>query len=394
MTRRGCPASFCATMSDAQIYAEMLKRPLRTVLLLQDLEFGGTQRYATHLLRHLDRELFDMEVWVLRQGEDMLPLAEIPPGKVRYFCQDSWVTPVALAKLFVAIQRTPPDIIYTLTAVPNIWGRLFSYLLGVAVIVSSWRGRKEQQFESLLWPMSNRIICNSEAIRQFLLKRHAVDPSRAVVIPNGVDADFFTPDHGQKESAPTVLYLGRMAKIKDPMNALVAFHLLTKRMPDSRLIMMGNGSLRSSLEKYVLAHHLGKRVEIRHGSTDVRPLLRKSWLLVVSSISEGLPNVILEAMSCGLPVVATAVGGNPEAVRAGITGALVPPREPHAMADAMHAILSDHRLRESMGAAARRIAVEEYSIKNITALTQKVLLDAACDAVVRKKRAELVAFRD
>ncbi|MGB9617574.1 MAG: glycosyltransferase family 4 protein [Desulfomonilaceae bacterium] len=381
-------------MSNAQIHAGMLKKPLRTVLLLQDLEFGGTQRYATHLAKHLDKELFDLEVWVLRRGEDMLPLAEVPLGKVRYFCQNSWVTPAALGKLFVALRRNPPDIIYTLTVVPNIWGRLFSYLLGVPVIVTSWRSRKQQQFESFLWRMSNRIICNSEAIRQFLLARHAVDPSRAVVIPNGVDTDYFTPDHSQKASVPTVLYLGRMARIKDPMNALVAFHLLSSKAPDARMIMMGNGGLRSTLEEYVRTHDLAERVEIRRGSTDVRPMLRKAWLLVVSSISEGFPNVILEAMACGAPVVATAVGGNPEAVRAGITGLLVPPRDPQAMANAMQTILSDHGLRETMGAQARRIAVEEYSIDTITGLTQKALLDAACDAVVRKKRSELIALRD
>ncbi len=367
-----------------------LKKPLRTVLLLQDLEYGGTQRYATHLSKHLDKELFDIEVWVLRSGDDMLPLAEIPRDKVRYFCQNSWVTPVALGKLFTALHKTPPDIIYTLTAVPNIWGRLFSYLLGVAVIVSSWRGRKEQQFESLLWRMSNRIICNSEAIRQFLLRRHSVDPSRAEVIPNGVDTKFFTPQNN-RDSCPTVLYLGRMAKIKDPMNAFRSFHILSQRMPQARMIMMGNGKLQSSLKDYVRIHGLSDKVDIRPGSTDVRPYLRRAWILVVSSISEGLPNVILEAMSCGTPVVATAVGGNPEAVRDGVTGLLVPPRNPSAMADAMHKILSDTALLQSMGTSARRIAVKDYSIETITTMTQKVLLDAACDAVIRNNRSELLA---
>lgn len=367
-----------------------LKKPLRTILLLQDLEYGGTQRYATHLVKHLAKELFDIELWVLRRGEDMLPLAEVPKAKVKYFCQDSWVTPVALGRLFAAIQKTPPDIIYTLTAVPNIWGRLFSYLLGVAVIVSSWRGRKEQQFESLLWRMSNRIICNSEAIRQFLLRRHSVEPSRAEVIPNGVDTNFFTPEDSLKDSLPTILYLGRMARIKDPLNALRAFHILSHRIPEARMIMMGNGRLRSALDDYVRIHSLTDRVEIRPGSNDVRSLLRRAWLLVVPSVSEGLPNVILEAMACGAPVVATAVGGNPEAVRDGITGILVPPKDPSTMADAMHTILSDSKMRQSMGEIARKIAVEDYSIETITCKTQKVLLDAACDAVARKNRVELL----
>lgn len=368
-----------------------LKKPLKTVLLLQDLEFGGTQRYATHLLKHLDRDLFDLRLWVLRGGEDMLPIAQESLDRVTFFCQDSWVTPQALVRLFLKIRNNTPDVIYTLTAVPNIWGRLFSYILGVPVIVSSWRGRKEQQFESLLWRMSNRIVCNAAALKEFLTRRHSVDPERAEVVPNGVDTEFFTPDNSLRNPTPTVLYLGRLARIKDPMTALKAFQVLSERLPDARMIIMGNGRLRSKLETYVRRNGLENRAAIMSGSRDVRPYLRKSWLLVLSSVSEGLPNVILEAMACGLPVVATAVGGNPEVVRQDITGLLVPSKQPEIMADAMEKILGDQDLRNTMGINARKIAEREYSISAITALTEKALLDAAGDAVIRKGRTDLLS---
>ncbi len=367
-----------------------LKKPLKTVLLLQDLEFGGTQRYATHLLKHLNRELFDLELWILRGGEDMLPIAEECNVKVSYFCLNSWVTPRALYRLFWKLRRERPDVIYTLTAVPNIWGRLFSYIVGVPVIVSSWRGRKEQQFESLLWRASNRVVCNAEALRDFVMKRHSVAADRAEVVPNGVDTDHFTPDPDLRSDEPTILYLGRMVKIKDPMTALKAFKILSDRVPEAKMLMIGNGYLQPQLKAYAEQNNIDDRVIIRNGTTDVRPYLRKAWVLTLSSVSEGLPNVILEAMSCGVPVVATSVGGNPEVVTQGVTGLLVPPSDPQKMANAVEKIITDSRLRDSMGEKAREIAVNSYSINAITSLTEKAIINASFDAVERKGRTDLL----
>ncbi len=366
-----------------------LRTPLKTVLLLQDLEFGGTQRYATHLLKHLNRDLFDLELWVLRGGEDMLPIAEECDVRVSYFCLDSWVTPQALYRLFWKLRSERPDIIYTLTAVPNIWGRLFSYIVGVPVIVSSWRGRKEQQFESLLWHASNRVVCNAQALKEFVMKRHSVAEERAEVVPNGVDTDFFTPDESLRADAPTILYLGRMVRIKDPMTALKAFRILSQRIPEARMLMIGNGYLQSYLKAYADEHGISDRVTVRPGTTDVRPYLRKAWMLALSSVSEGLPNVILEAMSCGLPVVATDVGGNPEVVTEGVTGFLAPASDPEKMADAMEKIIRNERLRLSMAQKARETAVNNYSIEAITSLTEKALINASLDAIQRKGRLEI-----
>ncbi len=366
-----------------------LRTPLKTVLLLQDLEFGGTQRYTTHLLKHLNRDLFDLELWVLRGGEDMLPIAEECNVRVSYFCLNSWVTPQALYRLFWKLKRERPDIIYTLTAVPNIWGRLFSCIVGVPVIVSSWRGRKEQQFESLLWHASNRVVCNAEALREFVMKRHLVAADRAEVVPNGVDTEHFTPDARLKADTPVILYLGRMVKIKDPMTALKAFRIVADRIPEAQMLMIGNGYLQSYLKAYAEENGIADRVIIRNGTTDVRPYLRKAWMLSLSSVSEGLPNVILEAMSCGLPVVATAVGGNPEVVSEGVTGLLVPPGNPGKMADAMEKIITNERMRQSMGEKAREIATRSYSIEAITSLTEKALINASYDAIKRKGRMDI-----
>ncbi|MGC8659447.1 MAG: glycosyltransferase [Desulfomonilaceae bacterium] len=357
--------------------------PYKTVLVLQDLEFGGTQRYALKLLSHLDPEVFDLELWVLRGGEQMLPLAEVSGAPVKYLTRYSWVTPCALWKLFWKLKRNKPDILYTLTAVPNIWGRIFAAFTTKSVVISSWRARKEQQFESILWRFCDKLICNAKCTREYVIKRHGVEPKRVAYVPNGVDTDFFTPDGSCRDPQPTVVFVGRFVKAKDPITLIAAFSHLRKIIENVRLIMIGQGYLDSTIRSKISAYGLSGDVDLVPGTIDVRPFLRRSWLLVLSSVLEGVPQVMLEAMSCGLPVVATAVDGIPEVVQHGVNGLLVQPRSPEQLAKSMADLLSDDETRTSMGRRARETVVENYSIKQVIKITASTILET-----VKKKYSE------
>ncbi len=130
-------------------------KQVKLAVLLQDLEFGGTQRYAVNLLKHLDRGLFEPELWVLRGGDDMLPLARATGSEIVRFSQASWVDAKALAGLFLRLTRSTPDVLYTLTVVPNIWGRLFGCIARVPAIVTSLRNGIARQHERWLWRLSS-----------------------------------------------------------------------------------------------------------------------------------------------------------------------------------------------------------------------------------------------
>ncbi|MDR3604892.1 MAG: glycosyltransferase [Syntrophaceae bacterium] len=350
--------------------------PYRTVIALQDLEFGGTQRYAVHLLKHLNRELFKLELWVLRGGEDMLPMAESSGVPVKYLSRDSWVTPRALWNFFWRLKDEKPDVLYTMTAVPNIWGRVFAAITTNSVVISSWRGRQEQQFESLLWRLTDRLICNANALRTHVIKRHRVDPKRVAVAPNGVDVNFFTPDSSCRDPFPTVVFVGRMVKEKDPFTLIEAFGHLRGLVDNVRLILIGQGYLSSRVRQKVAASGLSEHIELISGANDVRPFLRRGWLFTLSSVSEGFPQVIIEAMSCGLPVVATSVGGIPEIIEHGVSGLLVEPRSPEFLAQSMAKLLLDDDTRNSMGKKAREIAMERFSLEHVVKLTEEIILDA------------------
>lgn len=353
----------------------MSARPIRVVFLLQDLEFGGTQRYALHVLKHLNRNLFQPELWVMRGGEDMVPLAQETGVKIVWLSKSTWVGPVALVNLFHILARSRPDIIYTLTVLPNIWGRAFAAMTRVPAIVSSFRNGVAKQHEKWLWPLSTAIIVNADSLKDLIVRRFGVDPTRVETIPNGVDIDYFFPDYDKADANPTVVSVGRLVEQKDPFNLLEAFRLVIGEIPSARLIMVGNGHLRPAVDEYVRTHGLRSAVEVLRATPDIRPSLRRAWVFAMSSLFEGSPNVLIEAMSSGLPVVATNVDGIPDLVKPDETGLLVPRRDSKALADGLIRLLRDLSACRAMGRAARERVVQHHSLERMVRRTEEVFMN-------------------
>ncbi|HMK37574.1 MAG TPA: glycosyltransferase [Desulfomonilaceae bacterium] len=350
---------------------------IRLAVLLQDLEFGGTQRYAVHLLKHLNREIFSPELWVLRGGSDMLPAARDTGVDIFHLSQSSWVSPEALVRLAWKLFRERPHMLYTLTVVPNIWGRVFGRMARVPVIVSGYRSLFPNQHERWLWRLSNRIICNAQALKGVMMQRYAVPSDRIAVVPNAVDTDYFRPEAQTGVSNPTVLSIGRLVDDKDPLNLLEGFRLAAGRLHGAHFEIMGNGSFKPEVESRIRAHCLESRIKLLAGATDVRPAMRRASVFVLASVREASPNVIIEAMAMGLPVVATRVGGIPELVLDGKTGILVEPGDPVGLADALVAVLTDEERRREMGLNGRKRVETFHSLEYMTRETERVLLDAA-----------------
>jgi glycosyltransferase involved in cell wall biosynthesis len=364
------------SLDDAMLSPE-IRRPVHTVLLLQDLEYGGTQRYAMHLLKHLNRELFEPELWVLRGGMDMLRWAKDAGVKVTWMSLSPVIVwPHALARLAYWIGKVRPQILYTLTVVPNIWGRLFAAIARIPVIVTSYRDLNPNQYERLMWRLSTRIICNCHALKEECKARKKVNPEKVAVVPNAVDAELFKPDPSQKTPYPSVLFAGRLARVKDPVNLIEAFRTVVGKIPEAQLEIMGNGGLRGKIEKLIAEYSLQDNVRLISGQHDVRPALRRCWVFAMPSRREASPNAILEAMAAELPVVGSRVGGVPEVVEDGATGIIVEPREPAALADAIVVLLQDASLRRSMGKKGRERVMADHTMNSMIRGTERVLIQA------------------
>lgn len=205
-----------------------------------------------------------------------------------------------------------------------------------------------------------------------------LDASKATVIRAGVDVDQFRPGPEPRAAGPefSVISVGWLRWLKGYEYALLAIgELAAEGIPVTLDILGGDPAeeMREESERARIvytARELGLEDRVHlHGHVEparVRAHLQRADALLHASLSEGLPNVVLEAMACAVPVVATDVGGTREAVHDGVEGFLVPPRDPHAAAAALRTLWRDGELRERMGSAGRARVEAEFTIERQT----------------------------
>jgi glycosyltransferase involved in cell wall biosynthesis len=164
--------------------------------------------------------------------------------------------------------------------------------------------------------------------------------------------------------------VARLHRQKGLGDLLAAVAWVRERVPDVRLLLIGEGELRDELEAQARALGLSGAVIFAGIRTDVAEIVAALDIFVLPSLWEGTSNAVLEAMAAGLPIVATAVGGTPEVVVDGVTGLLVPPRDPSALAGALVTLLQDADLRHRMGRAGRERVKQYFSLERMVRRTE------------------------
>ncbi len=218
--------------------------------------------------------------------------------------------------------------------------------------------------------LAERVVGVSEEIAEFLVREVGLPPAKVMVIRNGVDVERFAPPTGRERAAlgvppevPVIGTVGRLDPVKDHGTLLAAFRLIREAFPATMLVIVGDGEMRPALEASVRVHGLERSVKFLGERADVAALLPGIDVFVLSSINEGLPLALLEAMACARPVVATDVGAAAAVVGGGRTGLLVPPNDPAALAAAAAQLLRDRNSAAHMGATARRLITERYDLR-------------------------------
>lgn len=228
----------------------------------------------------------------------------------------------------------------------------------------------------------SRIIAVCNAFKQQLTSR-GVPASRISVLHNGIlldwlskceeivdqrKAEVHTAATGERALERVVLAVGRLSREKAFDDLIVAMNAIRKLRPELfvQLCIVGEGPERGRIERAVHDFKLQDRVRMVGHVRDVRPYYRMADVLAISSVSEGSPNVLLEAMAAGIPIAATSVGGIPEIVVDRKTALLVEPRKPQAMAEALNLLLSDSQLSETLVCSAREQIKSRYSPQSRT----------------------------
>lgn len=213
---------------------------------------------------------------------------------------------------------------------------------------------------------AGRIVFLSEAYRQEVAGRlrFFYRPGRISVIPNGLDLDFYRPGPKTANEKTIIGMQSRLVRLKDHDTLLTAFSLLVNLSNRPLLLRIaGDGDYRQSLEEKAAAWQLGNKVEFT-GMLDEPHLLEflaSLNIYVHASLGETMSTAIMQAMACGLPVIASDVKGIQNMIENGVTGVLVPVQDPQALCGALAALLADEAKQQALGAAARQYAVQHFS---------------------------------
>jgi glycosyltransferase involved in cell wall biosynthesis len=290
-------------------------------------------------------------------------------------------------ELTAMLRGSRPAVLHTFNFHANLLGRVVGAALRLPGIVASERSvesakpRWRVRCDRLTWRLAHRWTANAAAVADVLRARERIDARRIDVIPTGLDLARFEPRprdhafraaHGLGEADRLVVCVGRLDRYKGHDNLLAAFATLAHERPAARLLLVGDGRFRDAIAARARSAGLAAQIRFSGALTDVRPALAAADVFVQASEEEGLPGAVLEAMAMGVPVVATDVGGTREAVDDGVTGLLVPAREPVALAAAVARLLDDPGLAARFGVFGRKRVTDEFSSERELALTDDV----------------------
>lgn len=300
---------------------------------------------------------------------------------------------VSLIRLWRLLRALRPEMTEFSTPKAGLLGGLAARFAGVPARVYMLRGLKLDTAtglrrrillgaERLAARCAQVVLCNSESLRREALSLRIAPPEKLNILgsgsSNGVNVERFSPGAsdvrrqlGLRRESPVIGFVGRLTRDKGLPELLEAFELILKIEPEARLLLVGwfdasEDSLSPSVQARIECH---PRIHCTGYVEDTAPYYRAFDLLVLPTWREGFPNAVLEAAATGLPVVTTECTGSRDSVVPEVTGLLIPPGYPEAIAEAVIRLLHDPARRRRMGAAARAWIVEHYSDERVLALT-------------------------
>lgn len=372
--------------------SETQTRPIRLMRLIARLNVGGPAIHVSLLTQKLSPPDYESTL-VCGNIDD-------EEGDMRYYAEERGVTPVivpelgrslnpvrdlvTIIRIIRLIRRLKPDVVHTHTAKAGFVGRVAAWLTGVPVIVHTFHGHVFQGYfspmltriflllERITARMTDSVITLSEGLRRELTEDYRVTrKSRITVLPLGLDLHAFITiprkcgrfreAAGIPPEAPLIGIVGRLVPVKNHALFLESAAEIVKILPQARFAVIGDGELRSALEAQAERLGLRDRVIFTGWLRDLAEVYSDLDVLVISSVNEGTPVSVIEALAAGCPVVGTRVGGLPDILEGGTLGTLVPSGDVHALAEAIAAVVQSPPETES----SRALMNERYGIDRL-----------------------------
>jgi sugar transferase (PEP-CTERM/EpsH1 system associated) len=353
------------------------------VHLIHQLSVGGLENGLINLINQMPPERYRHAIVCLKDYSAICERIKVPGVQIISLDKREGKDWRHYLRLYRTLKQLHPTLIHTRN-LASLEGQLLAAAAGIKLRVHSEHGRdtvdaagkntKQTLLRQLLRPLVGHFIAVSGDLQHWLIDSIGAAPARVTQINNGVDSVQFHPRLGPAAAvgpsgfmcndAFVIGSVGRMVALKDFVSLVQAFILLVAdgRWPRLRLMIVGDGPCRAPCLALLQEAGLSGRAWLPGARADIAQLMRSMDLFVLPSLTEGSSNTILEAMASGLPVVATAVGGNVDLVQLGQSGTLVAPMAPELLAYAIGEYCRTPGLGERHGAHARLEVLSRYSL--------------------------------
>ncbi len=364
---------------------------IKIVYLIGTLRIGGAERDIVETVTRLNKQRFAPQIYCISGGGPLQKRVEshgipvtvfhaLKPGK----CDKKHIARKFFS-LYHYLKKEQPSIVHSYTYSPSIYGGLAAKLATHAKIITNrlCLGTFKdghpglQVLENLVNRVTDNVIANAQAIKEDVLQRERIMPEKIHIIYNGVNLEQYLPVDSSTqrlkkqrfdipETSPVIGIVANLSYWKGHREFVLAASKVVQRSPEVKFFCIGEDrGMKPQLDS--LIHHLGlqKHIIFTGKIEQVEQVLPLIDIQVSASYEEGFSNAILEGMACGKPVIATAVGGTPEAVVHNETGLLVPPKDEHALAQAMLCLLAQPELAKQFGQKGRTRVEQYFSVQKM-----------------------------
>jgi glycosyltransferase involved in cell wall biosynthesis len=366
---------------------------IRLMQITHDLAIGGLQQVVVNICKTINREQFDVSVLCLRNLGEFVPDVEKLGIEVILLPQKAeGVDYLSFLKVAKILRDRKIDVIHTHNTQPLIDGTLGALLAGVKHIVHTDHSREfpdKKRYMFAEWLMSHfvyRVVGVSPATSHDLMKYEKISPLKVATVLNGITGSYFdvTVDkHTKKEELGItgdgpVIGLGvRLTRQKGITYLLRAMPEIIRQYPDIILVIAGEGNVEKNLKKEASDLGIDKNTLFIGPRLDMPEVMKVLDLYVLPSLWEGLPMVLLEAMSAGCPIIATNVGGNHVAVINGESGTIVEPKNSIALAEEIIRLLGDEQLRNRYAKRGQELFTTRFTAQVMTSQYENLYLGRA-----------------
>jgi len=330
------------------------------------------------LVDHMDRERFETTVISLGLGNEIKDRFMQLDCRVMTFQRQKRFDFALYKRVENFIRDEKIDIVMTTLFYADVLGATVGKK-GGAKGVFSWETISHPKWLvphrlwSYRWAIrrADKVISVSQATADWLVQERGVAADKVMIIPYGVNVDKFNAEPktisrtelGVPEDAFIIGQVSRLNEQKGHVYLIDAAPQIVEKIPNVKFVLAGDGPSRGIIEEKIAAHNLQDYFILLGARRDVPEIIRQFDIFTLPSLYEGLPNVILEAMSTSLPIVATPADGTKEAIVDGESGILVPMQNPQALAEQLIRTAQDAALRKRLGTAARKRAVDVFSLQ-------------------------------